>query len=199
MRPPPSGHCNRRRAVGEASSPADRSVSVTRGAPLTCSQRLRRYPLPAEPGACISILGRRPPARAPTRRRHSGVGASRQIFFSQQRTSAMRAEALPDIPTFAVARCARKRCRTFRPSLSSCRDMRRAPGMASAHRTSPGWPLELAKAGLVAHCLSAGLVSMMAAWCAAVGAPSCATAFIAARTASICELIMSVVLRAAST
>ena len=56
----------------------------------------------------------------------------------------------------------------------------------------------LAKAGLVAHC-SACLMSMMAAWCAAVGAPSCATDFIAARTASMCELIMSVVLRAAST
>jgi len=56
----------------------------------------------------------------------------------------------------------------------------------------------LANAGLVAHC-SACLMSMMAAWYAAVGAPSCATAFIAARTASMCELIMSVVLRAAST
>ena len=54
------------------------------------------------------------------------------------------------------------------------------------------------EAGLVAHC-SACLMSMMAAWCAAVGAPSCATDFIAARTASMCELIMSVVLRAAST
>jgi hypothetical protein len=50
-----------------------------------------------------------------------------------------------------------------------------------------------------AHRLSACLMSMRAAWCAAIGAPSCATAFIAARTASMCELIMSVVLRAAST
>ena len=43
------------------------------------------------------------------------------------------------------------------------------------------------------------LISMRAASRRAVGAPSCVTAFIAARTASICELIMSVVLRAAST
>ena len=51
----------------------------------------------------------------------------------------------------------------------------------------PGASLE---AGRGPHC-SACLMSGMATWCA--------TAFIAARTASMCELIMSVVLRAAST
>ena len=51
-------------------------------------------------------------------------------------------------------------------------------------------------AGLIIRAL---LTPMMAASRMAVGAPSCATGFIAARTASICELIMSVVLRTAST